>query len=346
MKITITRKETTGSFESNTEEPLLFAGLRQGAGLEYECATGTCGTCRAKLVSGELDQGWAEAPGRLLIKVKRGEFLMCQARALSDCDIRVPGKQALFSGGKGLPDHFSGTLHSITALTADVLKFKVQLQNPMTFQPGQFVVLQSPHVNAYRAYSMTNSDEATSELDFVIKKLPDGGFSSWIFEQTEAVSAVKVFGPLGKAVFEPALKKDILCIAGGSGIAGMLSILSAGCRDNYFADHKAHVFFGVRTEADIFFKEELSEIARQFPDTIKVTIALSEQHGPVHLPGLADNFVITDGFVHLAARETELSKENTMAYIAGPPPMVDGALKDLIGQAGYAPDQIRFDKFG
>ena len=34
-----------------------------------------------------------------------------------------------------------------------------------------------------------------------------------------------------------------------------------------------------------------------------------------------------------------------IAYVAGPPPMVDGALKALIAQGGLSPRQIRYDKF-
>ena len=51
----------------------------QGVALPYECATGTCGTCRARLVDGEVDEGWPQAPGRQGLKPARREFLMCQA---------------------------------------------------------------------------------------------------------------------------------------------------------------------------------------------------------------------------------------------------------------------------
>jgi toluene monooxygenase electron transfer component len=37
--------------------------------------------------------------------------------------------------------------------------------------------------------------------------------------------------------------------------------------------------------------------------------------------------------------------DDVIAYVAGPPPMVDGALKALIAQGGLSPQQIRYDKF-
>ena len=39
------------------------AGLKAGFPLPYECASGTCGACRASLVSGEVRELWARAPG-------------------------------------------------------------------------------------------------------------------------------------------------------------------------------------------------------------------------------------------------------------------------------------------
>jgi len=60
-------------------------------------------------------------------------------------------------------------------------------------------------------------------LDFVIKRKPAGQFSNWLFDTARAGERLQLFGPLGKATFDPSLSKNILCIAGGSGIAGMMS---------------------------------------------------------------------------------------------------------------------------
>ena len=75
-------------------ETILAAGLRQGVALPYECATGTCGTCRARLVDGEVDEGWPQAPGRQGLKPARREFLMCQAAPRTDCRIALPDPRA------------------------------------------------------------------------------------------------------------------------------------------------------------------------------------------------------------------------------------------------------------
>jgi toluene monooxygenase electron transfer component len=66
----------------------------------------------------------------------------------------------------------------------------------------------------------------------------------------------------------------VLCVAGGSGIAGIMSILSRGCREGYFNAYDGHVFFGVRTERDVFFLEELDRLRVQSQERLHVTVAL------------------------------------------------------------------------
>ncbi len=345
MKVTITKKQETHSFDLENSDSVLLAGLRSGLALDYECATGTCGTCRAKLVSGDLDLGWPEAPGRKNLKTKSGEFLMCQARTRSDCEIKVPGVLAKLPPETIRPRHFSGTLKDCQKHTDDVMSFNVELNENMSFQAGQFVIMQSSSIEGYRAYSMVSDEIETRSLEFVIKKLPSGEFSDWIFSSACENTELSLYGPFGKAIFEADGEDNILCITGGSGIAGMMSILETACRKKYFADKKGELFFGVRTVDDIFFLNRLENLAQQFPENLTITIALSDQATAPELPTLPANVKLTTGFVHLAARNSTLTAANTIAYIAGPPPMVDGAIKDLIVEAGFGADRIRYDKF-
>jgi len=92
--------------------------------------------------------------------------------------------------------------------------------------------------------------------------MASGSYAATIFPGRNARSAprqrtrVRLFGPLGHATFHPDLGKDLLCIAGGSGIAGMMAILSLACQARYFDEHRGNVFFGVRTGRDLFFLDE------------------------------------------------------------------------------------------
>src|SRR5262245_59120616 len=84
-------------------------------------------------------------------------------------------------------------------------------------------------------------------LSFVVKKKPGGAMSEWLFGHDVEGARLGVFAPVGHAIFRPDTRKHILCIAGGSGIAGMMSILARACGGDHCAHWDDHVFFGVRT---------------------------------------------------------------------------------------------------
>src|SRR2546422_11308217 len=84
MKVVVTAKNGTRDFECEPGEKILHAGLRSGVELPYECATGTCGTCKARLTSGRTESEWLEGPGRKYFK-SEGDLLTCQSVAHDDC---------------------------------------------------------------------------------------------------------------------------------------------------------------------------------------------------------------------------------------------------------------------
>src|SRR6266581_2185684 len=150
MRIQVNARNRGFEFDARTREPVLYAGLRAGIDLPYECATGTCGTCKAKLVSGRLRDGWPEAPGRKHVKPERGEFLMCQCAAEGDLTLQVAQLSNAADPGGCSPDTCSVVLRGARLLAPDVMAFGVELERSCDFDAGQFVVLAAPGVEGYR----------------------------------------------------------------------------------------------------------------------------------------------------------------------------------------------------
>ncbi len=343
MKITVQSKSGTLAFDCGEEENILHAGLRQGLTLPYECATGTCGTCRARVVTGQTDVRWNEAPGGARLKRDKGDILMCQTHPRSDCELMVPSPIAISE--KAAPARRSGVIRNMRQLTHDVAHFDVHLSTPMSFEAGQFVVLESADVAGGRAYSMVNYEPSTDKIALVLKRKPAGGFSDWLFGARQSDPEVKVFGPLGRAVFRLEEGKNIVCIAGGSGIAGMMSILECAVDADYFRDHKGAVFFGVRTSADTFYLEPLSRFVASSHDNLEVTIALSDEAAaaPVHADFPALKLAV--GMVHEVAGKAMAGRYgDAIVYVAGPPVMVDATIRALV-VGGVSGRNIRYDKF-
>ncbi len=287
---------------------------------------------------------WKEAPGGARLKPEKGDILMCQTWARSDCLLRVPAELAV--SDKSRPALRRGVIREVRKLTKDVAHFDLHLSAPMTFQAGQFVVLEAAGVTGGRAYSMVNFASDIDRLALVLKRKPGGRFSDWFFGEAAGPAEVEVFGPLGRAVFRPEESRNIVCIAGGSGIAGMMSILECAAQADHFRIHKGAVFFGVRTLADTFYLERLSRYAAASHGNLDVTVALSHEAAatPLHaeLPALR----LAEGMVHdVAANAMAERDRNVLAYIAGPPIMVDSTIRSLIA-GGIAVRDIRYDKFG
>jgi toluene monooxygenase electron transfer component len=268
---------------------------------------------------------------------------MCQAKARSDCLLRVPSELVL--SDKTRPAVRRGTIRRLRQLTRDVIHFDLHLSRPMNFVAGQFVVLEKREIAGGRAYSMVNFARDVEQIALVVKRKPGGQFCDWLFDNFSGEAEVEVFGPLGRAVFRPEDDRNFVCIAGGSGIAGMMSILECATQADYFRNHKGALFFGVRTLTDAFYLEPLSRHAQNSHGNLEVTVALSDETVSARLHAEFPIIKLANGMVHeVAARGMAERDKNLIAYIAGPPVMVDSAIRSQI-VGGVLRKDIRYDKF-
>ena len=335
MNVLVRTKNGTHRFACDPDEKVLHAGLRSGLDLPYECATGTCGTCKARVVSGRIESAWPGAPGSRYLKGE-AEVLMCQGLVREDCTLEVGRVVAAEMPVRARLQTLGGVLHDRRMLTHDVAAFEVALDRPLDFEAGQFVLVSVPGIAGARAYSMVNFDRRAGRLSFVVKKKPGGAVSEWLLGDGVEGASLALVGPLGHAIFKPDACKHVLCVAGGSGIAGMMSILARAKAADYFSRHKVHVFFGVRTMRDVFFLDELAA----YPQA-DITVALSEEDPPANT-----RLRFERGLVHEVAKRAMAGKyQNLRAYVAGPPPAVDAAIRVLLLDAKLTTDNIRYDKF-
>ncbi len=344
MKIYLNARNRAHQFAARGDDKVLYAGLSQAIDLPYECGSGTCGTCKARLLSGEVTDGWPEAPGRKFLR-NADEILLCQCVAKTDLMLEVASFVHTMDAGACVPCNIRGHVRKVQRLTHDVIFLTVQLEQPMDFDAGQFVMVRAPGVPGFRGWSMVNYERRAQALDFVIKKKPGGGISTWLFEREVEGAGVDVFGPLGEATFHPSLGKHLLCIAGGSGIAGMMSILARASHEGYFTQFRGDVFFGVRTRRDAFFLKELSEYVERCGEKLNVTVALSDEDPAASLIADRPRLKFDRGLVHeVAGRQMAGRYQNVRAYLAGPPPSVEASTRMLL-QARVSTDHIRYDKF-
>lgn len=344
MQVTVTLRDGEHVFTAAPGERLLYAGLRQGVPLAYECATGTCGTCRAVRVAGDIGDHWPAAPGAPDRARAPEARLLCQCHAEGECAFRAEGWPLSRPRPRVRPDYAAASIAEIARLTADVCLLTLALAQPLDFEPGQFVLLGADPVPGLRAYSMVEG-AATARPSFIIKRKPGGAMSDWIFDVARPGTALRLFGPLGVATFRPASDGDLFLLAGASGLSMVLSVLEAAGRAGHLGRHRADVVFGVRQAADLFLLDRLAASGAT------VTVALSAAADPASQDALAPlrrafpEMRFVQGFVHEAATALPPSGPATIAFLAGPPPMIDACLRHLIARARIPPGRIRYDKF-
>lgn len=336
------------AYELQTEDrtSLLLAGLMEGIDLPYACATGTCGTCKAKLVSGSLQDNWSEALGKTKLKADAGEILLCQCSAQTDCEIEVPDFVYRTDPGSFIPERYTGVVTAWRMLVEDVALWEVELEDDCEFHAGQFALVSFSGVNGYRAYSMVNFARHAKTLTFLTKRKPGGHLTETLFSDNPVGKSVQIVGPLGRAIFNPSLKKNLLCIAGGSGIAGIISILSRATQEGYFAQYKGYIFFGIRTMRDAFFLDELSAFKLAADKGLQIVVGLSEGVATEEDKAQYPLLTFDSGWIHeIAARHMEGKYKNLQVYLAGPTPAVEASIRQLVIGAKLDPKFIAYDKF-
>ena len=84
MSYQITLKTSGKHFTVNQDETLLEAALRQGINLPYGCKNGACGSCKGKVVEGQVTHGQHSESALSKADETTGRALFCCAHPQSD----------------------------------------------------------------------------------------------------------------------------------------------------------------------------------------------------------------------------------------------------------------------
>ena len=312
------------------------AGLRHGVPLPYECNTGACGTCKMELVAGEIDSIRPDAPG--LSDRDRGKrrILGCQARPRTDCVIKVRLDDA--AAAEPQPLECAARLASTRDLTHDIREFSFALPAPRSFLPGQYALLYLPGVPTARAYSMSNI-AGGPDWQFQVKRVPGGVATGVLFDRLREGAEVTIDGSYGHGYLRPDAPRDVVCIAGGSGIAPVMAIARGMAKTPALADRRLSVFYGGRRPRDMCGE-----------DMLRALTALAGRCTYIPVISCPDDDASRSwtgrrGFVHEAVAEALAQPLGEYEfYFAGPPPMTL-AVQRMLMNAKVPMNQMHFDQF-
>ena len=318
-------------------ETVLDAAFRQGISLMHGCKEGQCGSCKSKLIDGDIEMLKYSTFALPDYESENGHILLCRTHAYSDINVELLSYDEDLLSRSIAVKEFAGRLTGFSALTHDIRLLEIEIEKPLKFWAGQYVDLTLPDRSITRAFSMANPPGESTRLRFIIKKYPNGAFSSLLDGDLKIGDRVTAKGPYGTCFRRENRPGPMLLIGGGSGMSPLWSILS----DHIAGGEQRPIrfFYGARTRADLFYLEELRGIAARLPD-FKFIPALSNATDACQWDG-------ETGFVHDVVKR-HLVAENQSgtidAYACGPVPMIDAVLP-ILQMNGVEPHHIHFDKF-
>ncbi len=328
---------TSTHYDCGLRDTLLRAGLRAGLALPYECNVGSCGNCKMELVEGAVDVHWPEAPGLTDKDRARNRILGCQSRPRGDCTI----KARLLDNYRPihLPRRFDASLAAVEDITHDIRELRFRTVQAPLFLPGQYALLDIPGTNGLRSYSMSNVDDGSGDWHFQIRRVPGGLGTSYLFDRMRSCESLTFDGPYGHAWLRTDAPRDLVCIAGGSGLSPLVSIARGMARTPALAQRKLHFFYGGRGPRDICGEPMLRELPG-FGERLFY-------HPIVSMPELdaTGEWRGEVGLVHeLAARTLGTALAAHEVYFAGPPAMTQ-AVQRMLLQHKVPLSQMHFDRF-
>ena len=304
----------------------LLAALREnGIPISYSCTAGRCGTCRCKLVKGEVADTGREA--KITHPADDGYVLACTSVLTEDCTIEIPEPDEIVTHPARI---LKATVAAIDAMTHDIVRLRLKSAKPLAFSPGQYAMLQftPQHV---RPYSMAGLS-SDGDLEFHVRIVADGRVSRYIAQELRVGDTVRVSGPLGTAYLRRNHEGPMLCVAGGTGLAPVLSIVRGALEGGMRND--IHLYFGVRSPRDVYCADRLAQLAE----------AHSNLHVHIVVASGNDKPGLRNGLVSDAVARDFSSLVGWRAYFCGAPPMVDAASL-MARQRGIAAEHVHADAF-
>jgi ferredoxin-NADP reductase len=169
-----------------------------------------------------------------------------------------------------------------------------------------------PGMEIRRAYSLANLPNWDGRLDFIIRLVPGGAFSTWLSERAAVGDALNVRGPLGHFVLDEASPRPRCLVGGGCGMAPILSMLRHMV--DFQDPQPVHLIYGANREEELLPEEEIAALRASLP---QLGVMLSVWHPG---PGWG-------GFAGTAAQALEAylanAAETPDIYVCGPPKMLD-----------------------
>jgi CDP-4-dehydro-6-deoxyglucose reductase len=329
----VTVQPSGHSFAVPEGETVLASALAAGFHLPYGCRNGACGSCKGKLLAGEIDYGKYQQGALSDDERAAGYALFCVARPLTDLTIEVRSIGAVKDiVVKKLPCR----VHKLERVADDViiLHLKLPANERLQFLAGQYIefILKD---GSRRSFSMANAPHDDEFLQLHVRHVPGGTFTDHVFGAMKERDILRFEGPLGSFFLQQS-EKPILFVASGTGFAPIKAIVEDAFKKG--VERPMTLYWGARRPKDLYLDELprrwAADRPRQFTYVPVISDALPE-----------DQWTGRTGFVHRAVMEDFADLSGHQVYACGVPVMVESARRDFTHERGLPIDEFFADSF-
>ena len=320
--------DVTRFIETRPDETVADASYRVGINIPLDCRDGACGTCKVFVEGGAYDGGDYIEDALTDDEAAEGYGLACQMRPKSDLVLRVAASSDVCKT-KGA--FFKAQLSAVDRLSETTLGFSLAVDPAasLAFLPGQYVNVLVPGTDQKRSYSFSSAP-GSNDASFLVRDIPRGAMSTFLRNHAQPGMPMEFTGPSGSFYLRD-IKRPLLMLAGGTGLAPFLSMLGQIVQTG--SPHPIHMIYGVTNDADLLQVEALEGYARRIPG-FTFTCCVASESSAYPQKGYVTRF-IEPGHVHSG---------DVDIYLCGPPPMVDAVRRHLAEQA-ISPANFYFEKF-
>jgi NAD(P)H-flavin reductase len=215
-------------------------------------------------------------------------------------------------------------IEAVITETPTIKTFILRPEEKVSFESGQFMQVTVPGMGEC-PFTPSSDPKKTDTIEFTIMKA--GSVTKKLHEMKEG-EYLGIRGPYGKPYpIRSFYGKEVYVVGGGVGLAPLRALLFALSHelDNL---NKIEVRFGARTPSDISYKKAIDDWRKWKNTNIVITVDSAE-------PGWTGNV----GLVTTILKDGDVSVNNSVAILCGPPVMMKFANKRLLDM-GFDPKNI------
>lgn len=301
-------------FSCSPEDVILDGAQKQSIVLDYSCKTGRCQSCKAKVVKG-TSIATLEEIGLSAEDISKGYILTCVRTPTSDMTLDV---EDLSSYSLEKVKTIPSKIDLISKISSNVIELQLRIPPNAAFPylSGQYINIIKGDYK--RSYSIANTSSA-SNLVFFIKNYEGGRFSNYLFNEAKINDLLRIEGPIGTFFYRNTPKTNIVFLATGTGIAPVKAILEQMDENNSAViDKNIYLFFGGRTEEDLFWIPHFKNIKVHFmPVLSRSTGDWKGEKGYVQDSVLARKIDLTDSVFYACGSENMIKDSRELLTANG-----------------------------